>query len=266
MKRALLLTAALAVVSSSSCACAIGPEPARKPPDRVRAWQEDLDVLARTLKEKHWNALFKVKMERFDKTVADLRKRVPALKDREILVGFIRIAAMIGDSHTLVRRGGSNNFAFRRYPLSFVWCSDGLFIESAAKEHRSLLRARVTGIGRFKLKEVVKKLAVLDAAENESWRQRRVLNRLNQAEVLEVLGIVDDMERAEFAIVDASGKPRRAVLKPTSKGKTARLVSAFDSSAKGVLVSRRPRDWYGFEWMTKTKSLYCWYGMECTAP
>lgn len=260
MKRALLLTAALLVVLSSSDAGAFAPERAQKAPERVRAWREDLDVLAKTLKEKHWNAFFKVKQERFEKAVADLRKRIPALKDREILVGFIRIAAMIGDSHTLIRRGGSRKFAFRRYPLSFVWCSDGLFVASASKEHRSLLRAKLTGIGKFKLEDVFKKLAVLDAAENESWRQLRVLNRLNQTEVLAVLGIVDNMERAGFAFVDAKGKPRRVVLKPTPIGNTARLVSAFNASAKGVLPSRRsPRDWYGFEWMPKTKTLYCWY-------
>lgn len=229
--------------------------------NRARTWNEDLDFIAHSLKKEHWNAFFKVKKERFERAVADLRKRIPAMKDHEILVGFIRIAALIGDSHTSITGAKASpvcikRYAFRRYPLSLVWCRDGLFVEATTAEHRSLLRAKLIRIGKFKLDDVVKKLAVLNAADNDSWRKRKVWNRLTQAEVLETLGIVDDMEQAEFSFLDATGKSRRVVLKPLARGKAA----PRHRSTEDALASRRwPRDWYGSAWMPKSRTLYCWY-------
>jgi hypothetical protein len=253
-----LFAAALAYGSLSSHASS-QESAGKKLNDRIEGWRTELDSVVDCLKRKHWNAFFKLKREDFEKSVAELREKIPRLKDHEVLVEFMKLVALVGDGHTLVYEIGPKN-AFRRYPLEFVWTRDGLFIDAAAKEHEALLRGQVLGIGKADLKEVLRRISAVQAAENESWRKDMALGHLNRAELLAALDIVDDMEKSPFTLLDSSGKKRQVLLAPLTPGAKTEWVRAFDPAAKGVSASRRnPREAYGLQWQEDTRTLYCWY-------
>src|SRR5690349_23465179 len=103
----------------------------QEPPDRNEKWLSDLDELARVISERHKKAFFKVDREVWFKAVDDVRKRIPKLKDHEIGVEFMKLAAMIGDGHTCAYAGPEAGVKLRRYPVGLMWFKDGLHVVAA---------------------------------------------------------------------------------------------------------------------------------------
>src|SRR5262245_43422819 len=63
-------------------------------------WRADIDYFGREVVKRHANAFHDVKREAFESAVADLKARSEAANDDEMLVGLMRLTAMIGDGHT----------------------------------------------------------------------------------------------------------------------------------------------------------------------
>src|SRR5262245_57273425 len=74
---------------------------------REEAWREDIGFLAGELPKRHKNLYFKVTKEEFEREARLLSERVGALKDHEIVVGMMRLCALVGDAHTGVGAGGT---------------------------------------------------------------------------------------------------------------------------------------------------------------
>jgi hypothetical protein len=223
------------------------------PPDRVENWLTDLDELARVISERHKKAFFKISREEWFAAVGDVRKRIPQLKDHEIAVEFMKLAALIGDGHTVVRPTG-----LRRYPISCMWLKDGLHVVMANEDRRDLLKARVVAVGKTPVEDAARRVGVLTAADNESGGRTMSAHWLTVPEALAGVGLIDDMAKASFAIVDAEGKERVVELAPLEA--RPKWALAFDKPDAQMPVWRRAtRPKYGFEVLADRKALYAWY-------
>ncbi len=228
-------------------------------PARVRDWNEDLNELARVLSEKHKNAFFKIKKEQFEAAVAAVRAKIPELKDHQIIVEFLRLSAMIGDSHTTLGPG-PNTRRFRYLPVGFVWLKEGLFIDVATKEHEDLVRMRVKRIGKSTPDEALQQIAPVYAASNSSGLRDQTRRSLTEVELLAGLGMIDDAEHIELTLEDSKGAEHMSRLTPMAPNSRPQLAYGFDPNSKDLAVSRRPRrELYGMEWLADSKTLYCWY-------
>ena len=107
MKILLHLSSMLLLVLSSCSSQNAGPQLSSD------ALREDLRYLARELPSHHVNAFHTVSRETFDAEVARLDAAIPRLNGDEVLVGFMRIVALIGDGHTHLDLPPS----FLRYPM-----------------------------------------------------------------------------------------------------------------------------------------------------
>ena len=163
MNFARLCTVSALALSYLTCVTCWGAEEV----DRIRGWQADLDAIEHCLKTKHKNAFFKLDRKAFDSAVAQLRQTIPASSDHEILVKFVKLAALLQDGHTRIYPSGPK-FGFRRYPVSFVWASDGLFVDAVTEDHRDLLKAQVMGVGSLSLSEALDQIATLHAADSSA--------------------------------------------------------------------------------------------------
>ena len=92
------------------------------------AWRADLRYLARELPSHHVNAFHTVSREAFAGEVARLDAAIPRMNGDEVLVGFMRIVALIGDGHTHLDLPPS----FLRYPIELQWFGDELRVVAAA--------------------------------------------------------------------------------------------------------------------------------------
>jgi len=102
----LVLAAFLPVLSDDK------PEPL--PPMTAERWREDLDFLARELPKRHKNAFHTVTKEQFTAEVTALREKAGEAGDDAMLVGLMRLTAMVGDGHTNVHLPSS----LHQLPLS----------------------------------------------------------------------------------------------------------------------------------------------------
>jgi hypothetical protein len=100
----------------------------------VEQWQADVRFLGEELPKRHRNAFHRMKPEEFETAVKTLYDRVPQMTEDEIIVGLMKIVAMIKDGHTnVVPRA---YFRSGIYPVKFYMFSDGLFVQKAAPENR----------------------------------------------------------------------------------------------------------------------------------
>lgn len=226
-------------------------------PDRVERWNQDLDELGRVLSERHKNPFFKIPRDDFFRAVDGVRKRIPELKDHQIAVEFMKLGALIGDGHTAVQPT-----TLRRYPIWLMWLKDGLFVVASTKDHKDLLKARVVAVGKTPVDEAARAVAAVAASDNASGAKNASANWLTVAEVLAGVGLIDDMDKAPFTIVDAQGKERTVHLAPVAG--SPRKVFGFE---KDLSISRRlSRARYGVEWLPDSKTLYGWYDSCADAP
>src|SRR6185503_9707227 len=91
------------------------------------AWRDDLRYLARELPSRHINAFHTIGREAFAGEVARLDAAIPDMNGDEVLVGLMRIVALVGDGHTHLDLPPS----FLRYPMELQWFGDELRVIAA---------------------------------------------------------------------------------------------------------------------------------------
>lgn len=192
--KTLLLRAAPLVL----CLGLAGPVPAQPaaPPAAAAAplpaltaeqWREDLRFMAAEMERRHANLFHKVSRERFAAAVADLDRRIPALERNEIIVGMMRIAAMVGDGHTRVDPRKDAKFGFPSLPLKLYLFEDGVYVRAAAPEHKALVGARIEAIGGVPIDEAIRRVSELASSDNEVGVKLFVPLYLNMPDILHAL-------------------------------------------------------------------------------
>ena len=115
----------------------------------------------------------------------------------------MRLVGMVEDGHTSI--AGllwDPKIGFRSYPLSLYFFKDGLFVITADREHAAAVGARVVKIGNKSADEVynaVKGLVSHDR-DNEFELKAAAPFAMIMPEVLQALGIVEDMDKAQFIL------------------------------------------------------------------
>jgi hypothetical protein len=226
---------------------------------RLQAWQEDLEVLAKGLQEKHKNPFTVISKDAFRQRVQELQRRLPSLNEPQIQVEFLKLTALIGDGHTGAGPGRGSK-PWRRYPIAPLWVKEGLVIVGATAPHQELLKAHIVGIGKFSLEDVTTRLQELTGNENSHARKEALRTFVVVPEVLAGAGIVEDMERAEFTVLTAEGQRRTVVLRPLPANVRVQFQVVPDPRTTKLPSSRQwQRERYGLEWSAEHKGLYCWY-------
>jgi len=227
--------------------------------ERTQQWSDDLDALAKCLAEKHVKPFHKIDRAKFEEAVAETRRAIPSLTDREILVRFLKLAALLEDGHTMVGPGGGQ-YTLRQYPLALIWLADGLYVGAVAAEQSDLLGARVVAIGKTPIAEAERQISTLFASENESARKDRTRRWLVNADALAAIGLIDDAENGRWTVVDAKGVQRQVTLAPLGARPPPKIVRGGESPGQETIPSRRAqRPRYGHEWLSDGATLYCWY-------
>jgi hypothetical protein len=207
-------------------------------------WREDLQYFARELVKRHKNAFHTTSREAFERAVATLDAAIPTLQPNKIVVGIMKLTAMVGDGHTGVHLPES----FTVYPVSLFWFGSELRVMAAAPSAREALGARVTAIDGVPIADVVTRLKpLLSSAENEWYHLATSQAYIMRPEILNALGIVRDLRQATFTLTDDAGKTFDLALTPlmTGRGNLPRYTSA---AATPIFSRQNPQSafWYAF--------------------
>jgi hypothetical protein len=183
---------------------AAAPLRAQAPTPRVELsadqWREDLAFMAAEMERRHHDLYHSVDRQTFAAAVADLHQRIPQLQRNEVIVGLMRLAAMIGDGHTRVDPRKDPRFGFPSLPLRLYLFDDGLYVRAAASEQAGLVGARIEAIGGVPVQEAMRRVDAIISRDNESGARLFVPLYLNMPDVLHALGLSDRRDSVELTL------------------------------------------------------------------
>jgi hypothetical protein len=157
--------------------------------------------MASEMKSRHANLYHEVSREKFDAAVADLDRRIPGLQRNQIIVGMMRIAAMVGDGHTRIDPRKDKAFGFPSLPLKLYWFDDGVFVRAAKPEYRDLVGARIEAIGGVPIAEAIRRTSGIVSKETLSSARLMVPLYLAMPDVLQALGLSATRDAATLTLV-----------------------------------------------------------------
>ena len=164
-------------------------------------WRADLRFLVDEIKTRHPNPYHHTSQAKFDAAVADLDRQIPNLQRNQIIVGLMRIAALVGDGHTRVDPRKDEAFGFPSLPLKLYWFDDGLYVRAAKPEFRDLVGARVESIGGVPVTEALKRTSEIVSKETVSSAKLMAPIYLAMPDILHALGLSNDRTAASLGLV-----------------------------------------------------------------
>ena len=180
------------------------------------AWRRDLTTIARELPARHPDLFFRLSRARWDSAVGAIDGRLASMTRNQALVAFMELVALPNDGHTSATPVFDPAFRVRYYPVQLYAFEGGLYIRSAAPEHASLAGAKVLRIGNASADEALAAAARTVPHENEWWARAWAPGRLEIPEVLDGLGLVEDMERLPL-VVERGGGADTVLVRPAGR-------------------------------------------------
>jgi Peptidase family S41 len=231
-------------------------------------WREDLRYMAEQMPQVHKNLFHTMTRIHFDEAIKKLDERIPALGRHQIIVEMARIVAMVGDGHTNISPTRDPKIAFRTYPVKMYFFKDGLYIRAAARENADLAGSKIIKIGNATAGQAYAAVRELIGRDNEMGARFFAPHLLAMPEVLQALGLIDNMEEARFT-VESSGRRRVVTLKPL--GPADMLPPDTDTTwiskegwtdartGRAPLWLEDPLDKFRFKYLPETKTVYVQY-------
>ena len=214
-------------------------------------WREDLRYLARELPRHHVNAFHTVSRETFEAEVARLDAAIPRLNGDEVLVGFMRVVALIGDGHTHLDLPPNS----LRYPVEMQWFGDELRVIAAQAPYHSAVGARVLAIGSTPIGDVMKQaIQLVPRGENDGRTRFTATVQLTTPEVLHGLGVIADRANAPFALETATRERASMTFSPTRfAGFSAWRIATGDTPP--LYLQRLAEPWWT-EFLPDSQTVY----------
>ena len=210
-------------------------------------WHSDLAYFARELPKRHANAFHAITRERFDAAVKELDASIATAGDEAIVVGLMRITAMVGDGHTGIHLPANwHRLAIQMQPFGGEWR-----VTRVPEATKSILGAKVTAIGGVGIDEVVRRLAPLSSQDELPPLQRATVGvHMHFVEVLRGLGINPDQ-------ITALADDGTSITSPVAAiALAAQLPQPVQLSAETPLSRRDPQSPFVIQNVSERKAVY----------
>ncbi len=152
------------------------------------------------MQRRHKNLYHAITPERFAAAVADLDARIPTLQRNEIIVGMMRLAAMVGDGHTRVDPRKDPKFGFASLPLRLYLFEDGLYVRAALPQYASLVGSRIEAIDGIPVEEAISRVSEIISKDNEMATKLLAPVYLNMPDILQALKLSPTSKAAIFTL------------------------------------------------------------------
>jgi len=199
----------------------------------------DVRELGASIEQFHPEPFRSVSRQRFRGEVSALAQRASTISRDELLVGLMRIIALLGprNGHTGLFPGDPSHMRqLHLYPVRLYDFADGLYVVDAVD--RSLIRNEVVAIDGMPIAQVLERVDPLVPHDNESNRRGLAPHFLLTAEVLGGLGLVDATRPADFTLERPDGQ---RVVVPLAAIPAPDYISRFADALHGHYPSALPQ-------------------------
>jgi hypothetical protein len=225
-------------------------KPQPMPPMTPEKWQADIDFFARELPKRHKNAFHTVTRERFASEVAALREKAKRANDDEMIVGLMRITAMVGDGHTGVRLPAD----VHQYPFNVVSIEGKYRVVRVAESAGELVGGQLVRLDDTPVDEAVARIrTILHQAESEVLRTGFTPQWFSSAEVMHGLGITKSAASARITVKLDDGTERSANVSAIDLQANPQWRTATTSPP---LYRQRPNESFWFTWLPESATVY----------
>jgi hypothetical protein len=200
---------------------------------------DDVRDLGAAIEEIHPAPYRGVSRQRFQAEVDTLAQRAGSISRDELLVGLMRMIALLGprNGHTGLFPGDpSHARQLHLYPVRLYDFADGIYVVDAVE--RSLIRNKLVAIDGTPLAEILERVRPLVPRDNDSNLRGLAPHFLLTAEVLDGLGIVDGAQSAQFTFELPDGQQVDVQLAAVP---ASSYLSRFNDVLQGHYPSVLPR-------------------------
>ena len=207
---------------------------------------EDVRLLGNSIASIHPDPFRSISEKRFRSEVDSLARQAPNLRPNELLVGLLRITALLGprNGHTgIFPLDPAQEHELHLFPLRLYDFRDGVFVVDEAGDN-GLIGARLVAVDGVPIARVLDRIRPLVPHDNPSNLRGSAPHYLLVAEVLDGLGLVDGVGQAAFTFERAGGERADVMLAPLTAGA---YRTAFADALYGhypAILPRAPRPLY----------------------
>jgi tetratricopeptide (TPR) repeat protein len=227
------------------------------PPMTTAEWQADVRFLGEELPKRHRNAFHRIQRAEYETAVKELYDGIPKMSEDEIIVGLMKIVAMIKDGHTSIIPRPF--FRSGLYPFKLYLFSDGIFVQKAAPEYAEMVGGKVIKIGHLTAEEAFRTVGRAASADNEMGVRDMTPVMLSIPEILAGFKVVDDKQRLNL-VIEKDGKQKTFEIRPTGSVQNLNRFPAdwIDAAPKdnAALYRKDPDNLYWFEYLKDRKMVY----------
>ena len=217
---------------------------------RAEQWREDVAAFAKLLPARHANAFALLSRPAFDAEIAALQLDLGRLDGDQIYVRLQRIAAEVGDGHTVVVGPADR----RILPLTLGRFGRDIRVTAAGPGLERALGARVEAIGTTPIAESWRRAMTLTPqGELAELQMGNALTYLTRGLMLHGLGITPSREHATFQFRDDAGRRFRLDIAGRAPGEPAPTLAT--AAGKRGLADQNPND--GFWCQAMDPTVYC---------
>jgi hypothetical protein len=222
-------------------------------------WRQDLRYFQRELEHRHKNAFHFTSREKFEAAVADLDSRLSSLNYDQIYVGFVKLAALIGDAHTGV---GLPPGAAGAFPIRTREYGEDFRVVVVAPGLEKALGTRLIKIQDTPAAQVGNALLPLFPQDEHPWYFRALANLdLVHAAFLHGLGITPGRETARYTFAADDGSEFTLDLHSQTSAEQRQtkwvLVAAKNALEDQWEPAHRPADTFSYRYIPKAGAVYC---------
>lgn len=217
-------------------------------------WAQDLDFLSNELPKRHKNLFHNISESGFKTQIEALKAKLPSMDQEEILVGFMKIIASVGDSHTTLGYRPQQGL-----PLMLYWFKDGIAVLNTTGEYKNILYGRITALGNKPIEDIVAALKAIIPHENEAQVKNKITNLLTDPVILHGTRLIPHQDSASLTVRTTSGRTVTLEMKPLSfTSKPEWIVGTANESDLPLYLKNR-RMFYWYKILPGSKTLYFKY-------
>lgn len=172
---------------------------------RNKGWILDLEFLLDEIKRIHVNPYHSISAEQLESKAKAIERDIPELSDQQIVFRFMELLASTKNGHNFIVPTHSLKGSFSQLPVQFYWFNDGVYIVDAKDGSKHLIGREVVSVETTPVEQVMEKIAIVNARDNEMQQYWLAPYYLALPEVLEGLNIAKDKASVAFTLANKNG-------------------------------------------------------------
>jgi tetratricopeptide (TPR) repeat protein len=236
-------------------------------------WESDLSWLVGKIEDIHPNPFLKISKSMFYRDVDSLKSHISGLTDNQIAARMMQLVASIRDGHSNLEPIGLN----RWFPIRCYVFRDGLFITAIQSEYKEYVGCKVIRIGNRDPKDALTLCQSLKGSDNQFGELENSVLYLSNADLLQALGIIDNVGKLALQVERLDGKLKSISLASRTIDKQTnwmqwgemygpvpdlttyfgnRVSSDYRKGDKHLPLHLRMRLPYWFDYLDESKTVY----------